>query len=115
MKKRILTIYTVLLSAGTLYYVWGAITGRYLPCLYHQFTGQLCPACGISRMFLALLHGNVAEAFGYNPVMFVLLFVWNTVAVLCFLGVLKNRKILYVLLGVSLAALVVFSVVRNGL
>ena len=115
MKKRILAIYASVLSAGALYYVWGAVTGRYLPCLYHRFTGWLCPTCGVSRMFLALLRGDIAAAFAYNPVMFVLLFVWNAVAVLCFFGVLKNRKVLYALLGLSLAALVIFGILRNSL
>lgn len=44
-----------------------------LPCPFHLFTGYECPFCGAQRMLLALLHGNIQEAYSYNPVLFCLL------------------------------------------
>ena len=38
-----------------------------LTCPLHWLTGLDCPFCGVQRMALALLHGNVAEAFWFNP------------------------------------------------
>lgn len=43
-----------------------------LTCPFYYLTGWLCPFCGGQRMILALLHGNVGEAFRLNPVAFVL-------------------------------------------
>ena len=42
-----------------------------LPCPFHYFTGLDCPACGGQRMVLALLHGDIIEAFLFNPFLFV--------------------------------------------
>ena len=36
-------------------------------CPVHRFTGLWCPLCGGTRATRALLHGNLAEAVGYNP------------------------------------------------
>lgn len=36
-------------------------------CVFHGLFGLPCPACGSSRAFLALLHGELAQAFFYNP------------------------------------------------
>lgn len=44
--------------------------GRGLPCPFHALTGLLCPGCGVTRMGLRLLHGDVFGAFSANPVLF---------------------------------------------
>ncbi|MBR1801446.1 MAG: DUF2752 domain-containing protein [Bacteroidaceae bacterium] len=41
-----------------------------LICPFHWLTGLDCPFCGAQRMVLALLHGQVAEAFWLNPGLF---------------------------------------------
>lgn len=55
------------LGISTLY----ASTGIGLPCPFLALTGWQCPFCGGTRLGSALLHGDVAAAFGYNPVVFV--------------------------------------------
>ena len=44
-----------------------ATTGFGLPCPFRAVTGWECPLCGGTRMGDALLHGEVGEAFGFNP------------------------------------------------
>lgn len=44
-----------------------------LTCPFHWLTGLDCPFCGAQRMVLALVQGHVAEAFWYNPALFVAL------------------------------------------
>ena len=39
-------------------------------CLFRLLTGYDCPGCGSQRAFHALLHGRLAEAWGYNPYLF---------------------------------------------
>jgi len=36
-------------------------------CPFHAFTGLPCPGCGTTRAVLALAHGDLAGAFGWNP------------------------------------------------
>lgn len=40
-----------------------------VPCVLHELTGLYCPGCGAGRASYAILHGNFAEAFCYNPLM----------------------------------------------
>jgi hypothetical protein len=43
--------------------------GFYPTCLFHKTTGLLCPACGSLRALHQLLHGHLAAAFHFNPVL----------------------------------------------
>jgi hypothetical protein len=38
-------------------------------CLFHQTTGLLCAGCGASRALYHLLHGHLATAFRFNPLL----------------------------------------------
>jgi len=40
-------------------------------CLFHKTTGLLCPGCGALRGLHQLLHGHLAAAFRYNPMLVV--------------------------------------------
>lgn len=44
-------------------------------CPFREMTGWPCPACGLTRSFVMLAHGDVAQAFTFNafgPAFFVL-------------------------------------------
>lgn len=115
MRKRIIKIYSIILLVGILYWLWGQLTGLYLDCFVRAATGVQCPACGISRMFLALLRLDFIGAFHYHPVIFCLFFLWNAVSVLCFWGkpkFLQKPRFLFSLLAVSVAAFVLFGIYR---
>ncbi|MEU8224554.1 DUF2752 domain-containing protein [Kribbella sp. NPDC048915] len=43
-----------------------------IPCILHATTGLDCPLCGSTRMAAAMLHGDLAAAWHFNPVIFVL-------------------------------------------
>ncbi|MDE6310754.1 MAG: DUF2752 domain-containing protein [Muribaculaceae bacterium] len=38
--------------------------------MFRLLTGWDCPGCGAQRALHAILHGRVAEAWGYNPFLF---------------------------------------------
>lgn len=38
-----------------------------IPCLLRRMTGLICPACGMSRAWLAALRLDAAAAFRYHP------------------------------------------------
>lgn len=115
-RLKIIKIYTVLLGVGILYYVWTKLTGIYIPCFYLSMTGALCPGCGITKMFISMIEGEFVKAFFYNPVAYILFFVWNLIALLCFWGkvkIIRNSRFLYTMLGITMALLVCFGIVRN--
>ena len=46
-------------------------TSYYPPCPLNRMTGLYCPGCGTTRGLHHLLHGRLATAFDYNPLMVV--------------------------------------------
>src|SRR5215217_7116814 len=42
-------------------------------CTFHKLTGLHCPGCGMTRAAHAGLHGEIVQAFRFNPVGVVLL------------------------------------------
>jgi hypothetical protein len=59
-----------------------ATTGMGLPCPFRLLTGWNCPLCGGTRMGGALLQGDIAAAWSFNPVALVGLVVVGTLGVL---------------------------------
>ena len=64
---------------GIGYAIWLTNTGIGIPCIFYEVTGLYCPGCGITRMSLSLLKGEIEEAFHYNgavmigiPILYVL-------------------------------------------
>ena len=77
------------LGISTLY----ATTGFGFPCPFRELTGWECPFCGGTRLGSALLHGDVAAAFAYNPLVFVSLVVGVLVGVLWIIEALGGPKL----------------------
>jgi hypothetical protein len=59
--------------AGGIYYIWLQLTGIGIPCLFYLWTGLKCPGCGITRMCLAILSGDLSAAKKENILLFYLL------------------------------------------
>jgi hypothetical protein len=63
-----------MLAAGVVLYLFDPETAGFYPvCALHQMTGLQCPACGTLRALHQLAHGNLAGAWGFNPLLMVLL------------------------------------------
>jgi hypothetical protein len=69
-----LWIATPLVAAGlaVLYVADPTTSAFYPPCPIRAMTGFLCPGCGTTRALHALLHGESAAAFRFNPMLFVI-------------------------------------------
>ena len=66
-------------------------------------------------MFLSMMKFDFVAAFNYNPVMFVIFWIWNIIGVLGIIDKIefvKKPKFLYTVLALSLASYFIFSVVR---
>ena len=71
-KKIILTgILFIIISYG--YYFLNIKFNFSIKCLFHELTGLLCPGCGVTRMIFSLINFDIAKAFHYNPLVFILL------------------------------------------
>lgn len=116
MRTKILKIYGITLTIGIAYLIWILITNITIPCLYFTTTGLFCPGCGTTRMLLSLIKLDFFEAFSYNPVVFILLSVWNLIALLCFWGrvtFVQNPKFLYTALSISIIIFFIWGIARN--
>ena len=67
----ILTVCTLLAALGGLVLFWFDPSRYhfYPVCLFHKTTGLLCPGCGGLRGLHQLLHGHLAAAFRFNPML----------------------------------------------
>lgn len=63
----------LVLLLGIAYVVLNRLTGWGIPCVFYMTNGSLCPGCGISRMFLALLELDFVRALKCNALVMVLL------------------------------------------
>jgi hypothetical protein len=89
----------------------------YPVCFFYKTTGLLCPGCGALRAMHQLLHGHVATALRFNPVLIV------SLPIVAWLGasyVWRKARNQPATLGLSplwlwliLAAVLVVSVLRN--
>lgn len=107
----------VVIGAVILFWFDPSQHGFYPRCIFHQVTGYLCPGCGALRAGHQLLHGNVAAAWHFNPLLvaslplfavyglvifwrrhmrhqpapeFRLAWVWTGVAVILIFGIARN-------------------------
>ena len=96
--------FAVLAALALLYFFPPAQYGFYPQCMFFNLTGLSCPGCGSLRSVHHLLHGEVATAFRFNPLLFMLV-----PALILFRRHLHKPAWLWSLVGVVLA----FTVARN--
>lgn len=109
-------IYKYIFAVCIPYFVFTKITGFGIPCVFRITTGFMCPGCGATRMFAAIAKLNFRQAFYYNPALFLLLPVWNAIAVMCYIGrpsFVTGARFLSAVFYLTVAVMVLFGVMRN--
>lgn len=116
--KKLLIKAALICGVGLGYAFFSSVFHWGIPCPIHAVTGLYCPGCGVSRMCLALLRLDVAEALRWNiGVMAALPFA--AVVFLCQAvryvrtGNAKLQKWQDVMLLIIIGWLLVFTVLRN--
>ena len=62
------------LALGVVMYRFDPSQGGIYPiCLFRRMTGLMCPGCGSLRAIHQLLHGHLARAFQFNPLLVTLM------------------------------------------
>lgn len=108
----------VFVLCGIGYAVFVMTTGLAIPCPIHLITGLYCPACGVSRMCLALLQLDFAAAVRANVLLMALLPVFAVVMAASGVRYVRSGSAsLYrwqsVVVWSMIALLLVFGVLRN--
>ena len=120
--KRIVAIalpVSVALAALVVRLLPGIPSGFPILCPLYATTGLYCATCGATRSTFALLHGDLASAFDFNPLFVVLLPLFAYLALAGYLRLLPVRLRLPLphawlrVLAVSTIPLIVYSVLRN--
>ena len=102
-----------------IYALWDPSRNLFPRCPFLALTGLECPGCGSQRAVHALLHGNISTAFGFNPLMIILL---PYLAVCAYLELLGGKrrfpKARRILMGqeaclILLMLFIIFFVIRN--
>ena len=52
--------------------LYETLDGESLQCPFYKLTRLYCPGCGSGRAVRALLRGNLAESFRWNPMLYLL-------------------------------------------
>jgi hypothetical protein len=81
-------------------------------CLVKRLTGVACPSCGFTRGALSLLHGHIAQAWLYNPLLYSVLalfsaamavrIIWGRRVSICLTG--TERKAAWIVAGALFVA-----------
>jgi hypothetical protein len=86
-------------------------------CVFHRFTGLLCPGCGSLRALHHLLHGHVSIAFRFNPLLVISLPVVCGWALVGWFRAAKGKPLKFaptpVWIWLLVAVLLTFTVWRN--
>jgi hypothetical protein len=106
-----------LCAAAVLFFFDPSQHGFYPSCLFYRTTGLQCPGCGSLRALHSLLHGELARALHYNALLVLSLPCLTVIAlrsaVRWFKPPVQNEPLPARFFWVALAALLVFTVVRN--
>lgn len=72
-KKEHIKTFGILAAIGAVSILVGFITDRSI-CLFYNTTGIPCPGCGMTRSYLHLFKGRLAEAFHFHPLFALVVF-----------------------------------------
>ena len=68
------TLFGAVLALGAvLAFVWLRLELPLPVCRFRSWTGLPCPTCGTTRLVESLFSGDIAQAFAWNPLIFVAL------------------------------------------
>lgn len=118
-RRAVLLIYAgIAVVAALVFAVDPAGSSLFPKCLLHRTTGLHCPGCGSTRAVHHLLHGRVATAFRFNPLLMLVLPVLAYGALSDLALVARGRGLPGLpvnarTIGAAFAAVVAFTVLRN--
>ncbi len=99
-----------------LYTIKYILTGKLIPCIFHELTNLYCPGCGVTRMVLSLLKLDIYQAFRYNPYIFSLMILFLSYQALKLItnhfSTIKITLNNYIYIGLLITT-IAFGILRN--
>ena len=87
-------ILSIMLAESRFLYYHSPKDTKWLICIIYALTGYYCPGCGAGRACYCILHGQIYQAFRYNPLLvsrrIPMWILWTILAVILIYGVLRN-------------------------
>lgn len=120
-KKRFIRLiagYSAACAVGIAYVIFYKTAGYGIPCIFHFVTGLNCISCGVTRMLVYLLQGDIYDAYYTNRLLFITLPLFVFYIIKGSIQYVKNGKPSYsrtdktVFIGFIVAA-AIFGIVRN--
>lgn len=114
-----LFILLILLAGALFLYYHNPKEGLSLACPINFLTGYYCPGCGAGRACYMLLHGQIYQAFRYNPLLIIMLpwlIVYYAACGIQWLCYGKERVSIHIPEQIPIVILVIFliyGIVRN--
>jgi len=112
-----IALFGAIIAVGTVFYFFDPETTALFPkCMFHEMTGLYCPGCGSTRALYCLLHGELRNAFRDNALVVLALPLLGAILLARAFRrrppvVATQSKLGW--LGLLLAVIVVFGIVRN--
>lgn len=120
--KKILICVLPILVISILYIIkefyQGFTADKFLPCWFNVVTGYLCPGCGGTRSFYALMNGDIVSSFKYNAFVPIMCIFGIIIYCRLFLKIVCNKNIKIFpksdnFVYIPLAIFLVYFLVRN--
>ena len=103
-----------------LYYFLRENFGFSLDCMLYKYTGLYCPGCGVTRMCVHLLHGEIYKAFRSNMAAFTVIIPLGICIISMFYEYIFETKvsanifkIRTLFLQITICVLISFGILRN--
>ena len=116
--KKVIITGCILGIACIAYLIVYHFTGIGVPCVLNRYTGLKCPVCGLMHMLTSILMFDLAEAFYYNRVLFIMLpviaaiFAYNTLFYIV-KGTVSFPKVEKAVIIFLTSVLIIWGVYRN--
>lgn len=108
----------ILFVAAILCYGLFAMYFGGIPCMFYKITGYKCPGCGMTRVIISLMHGDILGAIRQNIAVFLMLpigvwFILLRISRFLKYGSTKITTLENVLLWGMVVLLLCFGIIRN--
>ncbi len=97
-------------------FLFDPVQSAFFPeCMFLKTTGLLCPGCGATRLMHALMHGQFADAFSYNPFFMLTLLLISIIIAdkIVRKGILMDKMLRPIPLIAYLSLSTLFGILRN--
>ena len=110
--KKVIITGCILGVACIAYLIVYHFTGIGVPCVLNRYTGLKCPVCGLMHMLTSILMFDLAGAFSYNRVLFIML---PVIAAIFYIikGTVSFPKVEKAVIIFLTAVLIIWGVYRN--